>query len=395
MRNRRKELCFFQNILPLELDRLRALLDERLDSSPRRIALVKQDCNEDLYCCPPGLPAWETISSTLLRSGPVDLFTFFDTSFFLLHTEPDPECNVWREKVDPLGWAPREWFENFREHVPGRDYGQSLYAQPADQINWSNFDLVISIDVPVPARITRQYPGVVWCYYVREIKAPSWQASLRAPITGQDLYLSQRFSPLLDHKENHVVDFPYHFQHVGVFHQLVPGAPAGPDEIVRTGVFVEYHSARQATDEQLRELSAFGPVYAHRSIDEQIDPLSGERIPDRTMAGPALKALLHSKYHVKWAGRPAFGTAKVEAISAGCVCLTDPTIDGTTFLHSQASLAHGFDELLQRLQSMELNHASYLRELRLQRQRVDYLCCYRPANDLLDACDRALKNRMK
>lgn len=395
IRNQGKELKFLHDVLPRDLSRLRSLLDERLDASRKRIALVKQDCNEDLYCCPPGLHAWKTISSTLLRSGPVDLFTFFDTSFVLLRTEPDPECNIWREKVDPLGWATQEWFENFREHVPGRDYGQSQYAQSADQINWSDFDIVISIDVSVPARITRKYPGVVWCYYVREIKSPSWQESLRAPITGQDLFLSQLFAPLLDQKENHVVDFPYYFQHVGVFHQLVTGAPASPDEIVRTGVFVEYHSARQATDQQLRELSAFGPVYAHRSIDEQTDQLSGERIPDRTMAVPALKALLHSKYHVKWAGRPAFGTAKVEAISAGCVCLTDPAIDSTTFLHSQASLAHGFDGLLQQLKSMEQNHASYLRELRLQRQRVDYLCCYRPANDLLDACDRVLKNRLR
>jgi hypothetical protein len=392
---RRSEKKILQGELSEALARQQQQLRQRLHLKRPRVALVKQDCNEDLYCCPPGLPTWETISTTLLRSGPVDFFTFFDTSFILLRTELDPECNIWREKVDPLGWAPREWFENFRQHVPGRDYGQSLYAQPADQINWSDFDLVISIDVSVPARITRQYPGVVWCYYVREIKTPSWQESLRTPITGQDLYLSQLFPPLLDHKKNHVVDFPYHFQHVGVFHQLVPGVPAGPDEIVRTGVFVEYHSARQATDQQLRELSAFGPVYAHRSIDEQHDPLSGERIPDRTMAVPALKALLHSKYHVKWAGRPAFGTAKVEAIAAGCLCLTDPTIDGTTYLHSRASLAHGFDGLLQQLKSMEQNHASYLRELRLQRQRIDYLCCYRPANDLLDACDRVLKIRLK
>lgn len=379
--------------LSTDLAKQKLQLRERLEIKRPRVALVKQDCNEDLYCCPSGLPAWETISSTLLRSGPVDLFTFFETSFILLCTEPDPECQIWYEKVDPLGWAPRQWFESFREHVPGRSHGQSLFAQSADQIDWSTFDVVISIDVSVPARITRQFPGVVWCYYVREIKAPSWQASLESPITGQDLFLSQRFSPLRDRRKPHVVDFPYHFQHVGVFHNLVPGASAGPDGIMRRGVFVEYHSAREATDEHIQALSEFGPVYAHRLTDEQHDPLNGERIPDRTMSGSALHALLTSRYHVKWSGRPTFGTAKVEAIAAGCLCISNQATDGTSFLHSSLSLVSCFEELITKLGGFDSNALLYQRELSLQRDRVDYLCCFRPANDLLDACDHIIAQR--
>ena len=88
-----------------------------------RIALVKQDCNEDLYCCAPGTDAFEMLQSTLLRSGPIGLFTTFETDFLILRTEPDPECNIWREKWDPLRWCPVEWFESFRDHVPGRDHG--------------------------------------------------------------------------------------------------------------------------------------------------------------------------------------------------------------------------------------------------------------------------------
>src|SRR5205085_8321686 len=110
-------------------------------------------------------------------------------------TEDDPECAIWREKSDPLGWAPAEWFESFRDHVPGRDHGQSRYAVRADDVDWNAFDLVISVDVSVPARIPRKFPAVGRAYYVRELKAPSWKASFDRPVAGQDLFLNHLFRP--------------------------------------------------------------------------------------------------------------------------------------------------------------------------------------------------------
>ena len=384
---------FLKYVLPKALASQQNKLTKRLKQNKPRVALVKQDCNEDLYCCPQDLSAWETISSTLLRSGPVDLFTLFETSFLLLRTEQDSECNIWQEKVEPLGWAPREWFESFRDHVPGRDYGQSRFAQSAETIDWAAFDIVISIDVSVPARITCQFPTVVWCYYVREIKAPSWQASLRAPIKGQDLFLSQSFSPLREQRKSHVIAFPYHFQHVGVFHNLVPGSPDRPDAKIRTGVFIEYHSSHLATEEQLQALATFGSVYAHRAIDGQNESLSSDPTPDRSMSGRALHALLNSKYHIKWTGRPTFGTAKVEAIAAGCLAMTDAAIDASPFLHSSLSLVSSFDDLIEKLARLEANPLLFKRELTFQRSLIDYCCCFRPANDLLDACERILASR--
>lgn len=372
----------------------REKLASRLLVRRPRVAIVKQDCNEDLYCCPTASDPWTTISSSLLRSGPMDLFTLFDTQFFVVHTEDDPECNIWKEKSDPLNWMPEAWFESFRDRIPGRDHGQSLYAQPAASIDWSAFDLVVSIDVSVPARITRQYPGVVWSYFVREIKAPSWRTSLTEPIVGQDLVLSHRFDPISPVRAEHVVEFPYHFHHVGVFHELVDGSPALLDA-QREGVFVEYHSAREATDEQLQALSAFGTVYAHRAADRKIDGRTGEWIPDRIVARPALDAIMRSKYHVKWDGRTVLGTGAVEAIAGGCLSLTNHSIDHSNFLHSRASLIDGFDDLIGKMRALESNPESFRRELTLQRERVDYLCHYRPANDLLDACARVLASRQR
>jgi hypothetical protein len=380
--------------LPGELAGQREKLAKRIGKWRPRVAVVKQDCNEDLYCCPPGADVWTTISSTLMRSGPVDLFTIFDATFLLVHTEPDLECSIWQEKADVKKWMPRAWFEEFRHRIPGRDHGQAVYSQHAKSINWSAFDIVVSVDVSVPARITRLCPGVVWTYYVREITTPSWHTSLLHPLAGQDLVPSHRFRPVRVARESHVVEFPYHFHHVGVFHELLCREPPQLSD-TRSGVFVEYHSAWNASDEELNALSVFGPVYAHREADQRIDKRNGEWILERTMAGDALEALLRSKYYVKWKGRSVFGTAAVEAIAAGCLSLTEESLDRSTFLHTKASLITGFDDLIAKMADMESNPGHYLSELKLQRERVDYLCHYRPANDLLDACERVLAKRQR
>lgn len=356
-----------------------------------RIALVKQDCNEDLYCCPSDATTAEMLRSTLLRSGPVALFTRFPARFFILRTEADPECAVWYEKVEPLGWAPASWFESFRDHVPGRDHGQSRFAVCADQVDWSQFDLVISVDVAVPARITAKYPGVVWAYYIREIKAPSWQASFERPAKGQDLYLTHAFAPKRTRGRPHVVDFPYHFHYPGIFHEVF--GKAWPDPSPRQGIFVDYHSARAASVEQLRALGAFGQVYACRAEDDRFDPKTGERIPERSMSPAGLKALLTSKYHVRWGGRNIFGTAKVEAIAAGCLALSDRNRDATLFLQSGATAIDDFASLITALQRLEADENLYRREVTRQRAMVEYLCFLRPAGELLDACARVRKRK--
>jgi hypothetical protein len=366
---------------------LRRMTQRRLP----RIAVVKQDCNEDLYCCAPEAGIREMLASTLLRSGPVSLFTKFDARFFIVRTEPDPECNLWREKSDPLGWAPLSWFEAFRDHIPGRDHGQSRHARSVDDVPWGDFDLVISVDVSIPERVTRQFPEVVWAYYIRELKAPSWKTSFERPVAGQDLYLSHLFAPARSRAADHVVDFPYHFQHCGTY-ESVFGAEADPNRS-RQGVFVEYHTALAATDDEIRQLGEFGPVFARRPAEACFDASSGESIPFRSMSGVDRAALFSSKYHVKWGGRRVFGTSKVEAIAAGCLSLTTSGQDGSPFLHSVTTSVRDFPSLIAALRRLESSEYLYRRERERQQQLVDYLCFLRPANDLFDACDRVRRRR--
>jgi hypothetical protein len=333
----------------------------------------------------------EIVSSTLLRSGPVALFTKFETDFYVLETEPDPECNIWKEKATECHWCPVEWFEAFKAHVPGRNYGQKDFAVRAGDIDWSQYDLVMSVDVSVPQRITRQFPSVVWCYYVREDKTPSYGKSFEGLIDGQDIFLSQQFQPARrSSRGSHIVDFPYHLQYYGCFHDLFD---RGQRETSREGVFLEHHTVRGLTETQLRQLCAFGSVNSTALQPGSLEQFPLSDIVHRTMEPAFRDLLLQSKYFLKCGGRSVFGLASIEAIAAGCLALGNPGEYGNGFLFNRYTSISSFEDALQKIAILEKSANLYRREVARQRSMVDHLCYMRPVFDLFERARTLRGNR--
>lgn len=347
-----------------------------------RICVVKQDVHDDLYCCPRGSSPKEIVSSTILRTGPVALFTRFGADFILLETEEDEECAIWKEKWTANQWAPLEYFESFRNHIPGRDYGNGKFAVKAGDVDWNAFDIVISSDVSVPERITRKYPAVAWCYYVREIKTPSYVNSRLAPIKGQDLHLNHQFRPrrFLRRLPSHEVEFPYHLQYYACFNEVF-GQPVNDE--TRRGVLLEHHSGTALERSELDSLEQFGPLVSTAFDPPGVNIDSNARPIRRTIDPEYLPYLLNSKYFLKLAGRGTFGTAIVEAIASGCLVLAVPGLTGIDFLFSRHTRVSGISDTVQRLTEFERKPDLYRKELTRQRRMVDYLCYRRPIGELL------------
>ena len=106
---RTREQRYFEKEVPSLLDKRWAIIQSQLERSPS-VLVVKQDINEDLYCCPPEANHLELIKSTLLRTGPVALFTELNADFRIVETVDDPECQVWKERATILKWASLDFF---------------------------------------------------------------------------------------------------------------------------------------------------------------------------------------------------------------------------------------------------------------------------------------------
>lgn len=377
----------FEKSLPQKLAEAQLALKEALKSRSHRMLVIKQDVNEDLYCCPPDSSTSELILSTLLRTGPVALFTELNADFRIVETVDDPECQIWQERATVLKWDSLEFFASYREQIPERDYGQKRWAMPLDEIDWNHYDIVISMDVCVPERITRKHRKTLWCYYVREIKASSYAASLEKAAPGQDVVLNHKFRLHPTNNRSHVLEFPYHLQRPGCFHRLFGLDP--PDTTDRRGVFVDHHTMVQLTSEQRNALGEFGPVASTIHVGtREIIPTS-EQLARRTMDDDLRERLLNSRYFLITPGqRRVFGTALIEAIAAGCLAIGSPDAFGDHgYIFNHATAASDFAEALQKMRQLEKIGDAYVREVSRQRTLIDYACFVRPLGDLLNAWD--------
>jgi len=78
------------------------------------------------------------------RLRPVALFTKHLAKFMILETVEDEECEIWKERATELKWDSLEFYRSYQKKIPGRDYGQNKYARKVEEIDWSDFDIVIS-----------------------------------------------------------------------------------------------------------------------------------------------------------------------------------------------------------------------------------------------------------
>lgn len=376
---------------PLQRRKLNKLITNKLIP---KVAFVKQDVNDDLYCCPENSSPVSIIRSTLGRPGPVALFTKFDADFYIVETEPDPECNIWKEKWTERRWCPIEYFEKFREKVPGRKYGQKVFAVKAKTVDWGKYDIVISNDISVPERITRNYPQVVWCYYIREVTTSSYKNSHMQPIRGQDISLNQRFRPvrLSPKVMPHEIEFPYHLHYSGCFQEMC-NFPF--DDNNRSGIFLEHHTVADLDSTQLERLKSFGTVRSTAILPEGTVDRWEESQSRRTMDPEFMEDFMKSKYFVKCGGRAVWGTAMVEAIAMGCLVIGDPKVMPHGFIYDKYTTVSTFSDVIARISFLEKNEKIYQRVLMRQRRLVDYLCYIRPSLELFKNAQRVVAEKMK
>lgn len=359
-----------------------AYLDALSRCGTPRVAVVKQDINEDLYCCAGGSTGREVIESTLLRSGPVGLFSDWNARFLMLETADDPECTIWQERATQLHWDTLEFFRSYQHRVPGRDYGQERFAVPVDSVDWSQFDIVVSIDNSVPERITRQFSQVLWCYYVRELKTPEYTASLSRPLPGQDVVLSHQFPPDPQPSPSHVLHFPYHLHRFGCLQDTFGESVS--DDVSRSGVFVDHHTMTNLSAEERDSLMQFGLVASTiHPGNREVIPTS-ERLARRTLDPDLRERLFNSRYFLVTQGkRSVFGTGLVEAISSGCLVIGTPERIGCAFLLSDATSATDVADAVRKMALLQNQPELLQRELKRQRHLVDWLCFFRPLQQLL------------
>ena len=333
----------------------------RSGRSRLRVCLVKQKSTYDLYT-KETRDLRELVASSNWRTGPLALWQAFDCEFRLVEDDAARECQL--GKAD---WGP---------YVEGwKLFDDTLTFSKADEIDWSAYDIVVSIDVAVPTRVVRKFPQVMWCYYWIEGGPTSLKTfAAGSPQFSYNVFLTHRLAKLpltvrsrevrrMLSERRAVLDVPYYLLSSKNLLDLYSDRQEAP----RTGICLSASSQSFVDDAELSDLSRFGDV----------------RRPSGTLAG-LLDDLVGSKYFVVHPSAPAkCGNAVIEAVSAGCLALAPRrSLWGYPEL-TDSSLDYGsIGELLAILDRLEHDPGRFESHLAQQRARVDEWCFGLPVHNL-------------
>jgi hypothetical protein len=327
-----------------------------------RVCLVKQRSTYDLYTKATH-DLGNLVASSNWRSGPLGLWEAFDCEFRLVDDDRARECQLgktqWGEYVE--GW---------------KLYDDTIAYPKAEDVDWSTYDIVVSIDVAVPTRVIRSFPKVMWCYYFIEGGPAAVDHEFKgSPFFGYNVFLNHRLAKArltsrsssvrqMRATRRAVLDFPYYMQSAHSIRRLYDGW----SDDMRRGICLSHHSRDVVSEAELKALAELGPVRCEWSTLKDIH-----------------RAELASAYFVVHPrSRARAGTALIEAISAGCLVVApSQCVWGFPELVTPALDFTSFEDLCTILRTLETDSGLYRRLRAMQVRLVDEWCYLNPALNLV------------
>lgn len=277
-----------------------------------RFAVVKSTRYNDLWVSKKTSDPFELYKSTLMRCSPIGLAELFHADFLIVKESMEYPCQEitygWektnrksllhnkKQKLKTLPFLD----ETYHEHLTLEEVSYDV-----DAIDWSEYDIVITMNACVPTRITQQYPRTLWCTYVSE-NDDVWTSTL---FDGYKVILNQ---DVRNNLPPFAVGFPYSFCGPTTIERI------GKDYLgvkMRSGIFIELNNST--------ERPFLTPPEPFIRISQQTNqPLL---LHDQNVLVNC-KKLSTAKYYVKLLGRVIRGNGVVEAISAGCLLLMNPSL---------------------------------------------------------------------
>lgn len=340
-----------------------------------RIAFVKQDVYQDLYVVPTSEhdPA-AILFSSMGRVGPIGLMADLGADFYIVKEDPEPETQIYRKvvpglsryfyllKTETLDKIPGQEFKR-----PGSPVPQGRYAVAAENIDWGTYDVVISVNVSLPARLVRKYPRTLFAYMIGEANLATHKARF-----GYDVTLNQMARGIVATGMGEI-DFPYTFLRGDTLQRIMYAALGRAPK--KQGVFMEINSTRErpvtrVPDHFLPLQDAGQPVHLHRQLIRE-----------------NLTAIYDAKYFVKMGGRPIRGNSVAEAVSLGTLAI----MDSREVTHHELIIpecdVRTMDDVLALIRRCEAEPAYYATLVDRQQATLDDLFFRRPIQSLAAALD--------
>ena len=144
-----------------------------MTSTHPRIAVVKSSLYQDLWVCEPTNDPVQLLKTTMMRCPAIGLAEHYQADFLIVR-DAQPHLRhlncIDAKHYTHLSHAT----VNKNPELPFLDEtyhgGVSIdsVAQEVDSMDWTVYQIVITINACVPERIVRAHPKIMWCYFIGE-----------------------------------------------------------------------------------------------------------------------------------------------------------------------------------------------------------------------------------
>lgn len=340
-----------------------------------KIAFVKSEYYHDLYASVSNADWRTVVLSSSMRSGPIGLFAYFDTRFFVIKQD-DYATDYWKQKVSDCGQGTEQTYaeESLKPIEMLGGLSKADVATSANEIDWSSFEIVIALDACISENVTKRYPRTLWCYYISEGCMCEYSDSRLRPLPGYSVFLNQRFRTEGDYADDpnltHEIDFPYHLMDDWAVRRLLN---TGAQPLKRKGIFIEKDTRGLLSEE-------------HRNTLEQIAPLceAGGSIRD------LLQGMSSCKYFLRLGARNVWGNASIEAVASGLLMVSSTRGYRNRIFGCQATAVSGvefsedqFIDAVNKIRFLEENDSRYSAALLMDQIKLRRICMQEPMQALL------------
>ena len=273
-----------------------------------KYALVKQDVYQDLYVCNKNEKDLKSILfSSIMRVGPFGLIADLGADFYIIKEDENyPETQYYKkslpkyaEELKRLKNVTAENLSGLEFLNPGSKYPNGKFSLPYHKVDWSKYDIVISINCSIPSLEIKRHPKTLFCYMVGEANIKSI-----FPKFGYDVSLIQESSSKINRCRN--INFPYTFLNSNTLEKIID-----PPK-VKSGIYIEINSHPER------------PVSKIPEPFERIIEKTGEKIYFHNQdIKQNLINISKAKYFIKFGGRRIRGNSFIEAISLGTLVIAN------------------------------------------------------------------------
>jgi hypothetical protein len=342
-----------------------SLQDDLAFWNSRRVALVRQSAYPSLYSPDPANVWMDRILSAVKHFGPFSFLAELNADYWVVRQSREPETFLWKGKysLDPDPEA--SWCRATKRTEAWEASYEGRQAVSVDDVDWSSYDLVVGLDIPIPERIVRRCPRTVWAYYSVEAGGPLQKHSLYYPAAGYHIFLNHGFRRFRCRPRNrrHVLEFPFTFQSRQAWKELA----------FHAGLADSNREHQVVLDRASPPPSELGSRLLLRHLEG-----NSRKNPAHTY----LKQMISSRFAIRTDPRPRWGNWAVEAIQAGCLFLGRTDSLAMPGILLPALMAKTTEQAWAKAEALLEQPEEMAFLLHLQGILADYLCFQRPLADL-------------